>query len=110
VELNSFEAAAEAAADDDKRSPPEDEVQALHTLSPRRSALGTFAQMPIEACAAPDHPRQPAPVPHLLWRCANGAARLAMVKLRAWAPIEHGMGWTRLCEDQVRPGCSGSGA
>ena len=107
--LNSFEAAAEAAADNDKRSTTEDEVQALQTLSPRRSALGTFAQTPIEACAAPDETQQPAPVPHLLWRCANGAARLPMVKLRAWARIEHGMAWTRLWQDQVRPGCSGSG-
>ena len=110
VGLNSFEAAAEAAADNDKRSPPEEEVQALQTLSPRRSALGTFVQTPIEACAAPDQTQQPDPVPHLLWRCANGAARLAMVFLCAWAPIEHGMAWKRPFEEHVRPGCSGSRA
>jgi hypothetical protein len=40
VGLNSFEAAAEAAADNDKRSPPEEEVQALQTLSPGEGVAG----------------------------------------------------------------------
>ena len=86
VGLNSFEAAAEAAADNDKRSMTEDEVQALQTLSPRRSALGTLAQMPIEACPAPDQTQQPAPGPHL-----SGAAPMAQ-RVFPWSSCAPGRG------------------
>ena len=92
-----------------QHSPPEDEVQALQTLSPRRSALCTLAQMPIEACPAPDQTQQPAPGPHLSGAAPMAQACLPMVKLRAWARIEHGMALRRLWQDHVRSGCSGSG-
>ena len=103
MELNSFEAAAEAATAARIWGPSTANLVAP-ALGTRH--LGSKANRSL--CSARSDATASSRATSL-WRCANGAACLPMVNLRAWARIEHGMAWTRLWQDQVRPGCSGSG-
>ena len=103
MELNSFEAAAEAATAARRWGP-----STANLVAPALGTRHLGSKANRRLCSARSDATASSSATSL-WRCANGAARLPMVKLRAWARIEHGMAWTRLWQDQVRPGCSGSG-